>query len=73
MRAAGATVAVNTRASRAAVEEVVAQIKAAGAKADLFMADIADAGQVQQREKALSFATAPNRDSTVRQQARPVR
>jgi 3-oxoacyl-[acyl-carrier protein] reductase len=48
LAAAGATVAVNTRASRAAAEEVVAQIKAAGGKAELCMADIADAGQVQQ-------------------------
>jgi 3-oxoacyl-[acyl-carrier protein] reductase len=47
LAAAGATVAVNTRASRAAAEEAVAQIKAAGGQAELCMADIADAAQVQ--------------------------
>lgn len=48
LAAAGATVAVNTRASRTAAEEVVREITAAGGKAALCMADIADAAQVQQ-------------------------
>ena len=45
---AGAAVAVNTRASREAAAGVVAQIRAEGGQAELHMADIADAGQVQQ-------------------------
>jgi 3-oxoacyl-[acyl-carrier protein] reductase len=48
LAAAGATVAVNTRASREAAEDVVREITAAGAQAELCMADIADAAQVQQ-------------------------
>lgn len=40
---AGATVAVNTRASRTEAEKVVDDIRAAGGKAELCMADIADA------------------------------
>ena len=47
LAAAGATVVVNTRASRAAAEAVVAEIAAAGGRAELAMADVADAGQVQ--------------------------
>ncbi len=43
LAAAGAAVAVNTRASREGAEAVVKEIKAAGGEADLFMADIADA------------------------------
>jgi len=45
---AGAAVAVNTRASREAAENVVQEIRAAGGQADLCMADIADAGQVKE-------------------------
>ena len=48
LAAAGAGVAVNTRASRDAAESVVQEIRAAGGQADVFMADVADAAQVQQ-------------------------
>jgi len=44
---AGAAVAVNTRASREAAEAVVQEIRATGSQAELYMADIADAAQVQ--------------------------
>jgi 3-oxoacyl-[acyl-carrier protein] reductase len=47
LAAAGAAVAVNTRASRAAAESVVREITKAGGAADLFMADIADPTQVK--------------------------
>lgn len=39
---AGATVAVNARAAQADAEAVAQEIRAAGGKADVFMADIAD-------------------------------
>jgi len=42
----GAAVAVNTRASRDDAEKVAQEIRAAGGKAEVFMADIADAGAV---------------------------
>ncbi|MDH5537300.1 MAG: SDR family oxidoreductase [Betaproteobacteria bacterium] len=42
LAAAGAAVAVNTRASRAGAETVVNEIRAAGGESDVFMADIAD-------------------------------
>lgn len=45
---AGATVAVNTRAAREAADAVVQEIRTAGGQADLYMADVADAAQVQQ-------------------------
>ena len=45
---AGAAVAVNTRASRDAAEQVVREIRAADGQAELYMADIADAAQVTQ-------------------------
>lgn len=48
LAAAGATVAVNTRTSREAAEAVVQEIRAAGGKAEVYMADVADAAQVQQ-------------------------
>ena len=48
LAAAGATVAVNTRASRDAAEAVVQEIRTAGGKAELYLADVADAAQVQQ-------------------------
>ena len=48
LAAAGAAVAVNTRASREAAEAVVRDIRAAGGQAELYMADVADAAQVQQ-------------------------
>jgi len=47
LAAGGAAVAVNTRASREAAQNVVEEIRAAGGRADLFMADIADAGAVK--------------------------
>lgn len=43
---AGATVAVNARTAQADAEAVAAEIRAAGGQADVFMADIADAGAV---------------------------
>jgi 3-oxoacyl-[acyl-carrier protein] reductase len=48
LAAAGAMVAVNTRASREAAEAVVQEIRAAGGMAELAMADVADAAQVRQ-------------------------
>ena len=45
---AGASVAVNTRASREAAESVVREIRAAGGQAECYMTDVADATQVQQ-------------------------
>ena len=48
LAAAGAAVAVNTRASREAADTVVREIQAAGGQAELCMADIADAGQVRE-------------------------
>ncbi|RPJ45100.1 MAG: SDR family oxidoreductase [Betaproteobacteria bacterium] len=42
----GATVAVNARTAQADAEAVAEEIRAAGGKADVFMADIADAGAV---------------------------
>jgi 3-oxoacyl-[acyl-carrier protein] reductase len=48
LAAAGAAVAVNTRASREAADTVVREIRAAGGDAELCMADIADAVQVKE-------------------------
>ena len=48
LAAAGATVAVNTRASREAAESVVREIRAAGGQAEVYLADVADAAQVRQ-------------------------
>ena len=45
---AGAAVAVNTRASREAAESVAQEIRAAGGQAECYLADVADAAQVQQ-------------------------
>lgn len=53
LAAAGATVAVNTRASREAAESVVREIAAAGGRAELCMADIADAAQVRQMTEGI--------------------
>lgn len=47
LAADGAAVAVNTRASRADAENVVKEIRAAGGRAEVFMADVADAPAVQ--------------------------
>jgi 3-oxoacyl-[acyl-carrier protein] reductase len=48
LSAAGATVGVNTRASREAAEQVVQKIRTAGGQAEICMADVADAVQVKQ-------------------------
>jgi 3-oxoacyl-[acyl-carrier protein] reductase len=50
----GAAVAVNTRTSREAAEAVVREIRAGGGKAELYMADIADATQVQQMVEGIN-------------------
>src|SRR3972149_2214888 len=47
LAAGGAAVAVNTRASREAAAKVVEEIRAAGGQAEVFIADIADAGAVK--------------------------
>lgn len=47
LAAAGAAVAVNTRTSRDAAEAVVSEIRAAGGQAEAYLADVADAVQVQ--------------------------
>lgn len=47
LAAAGAKVAINTRASRTEAEAVAAEIRAAGGAAAVYIADIADAGAVQ--------------------------
>jgi 3-oxoacyl-[acyl-carrier protein] reductase len=44
---AGAAVAINTRSSQAEAEQVAQEIRAAGSAAEVCMADIADAAQVQ--------------------------
>jgi len=46
LAAGGATVAVNTRKSRENAEQVAQEIRAAGGQAEVFMADVADAAQV---------------------------
>jgi len=47
LAAAGAAVAVNTRASREAAEAVANEIRAAGGRAEAYLADVADAAQVK--------------------------
>src|SRR4051812_39618511 len=47
LAAEGASIAVNTLSSRAEADGVVNEIRSAGGKAEVFMADIADAAQVQ--------------------------
>jgi 3-oxoacyl-[acyl-carrier protein] reductase len=47
LAAAGAAVAVNTRASRDNAEKVAAEIRDAGGRADVFMADISDGKAVR--------------------------
>lgn len=47
LAAAGAAVAVNTRAARGEAEAVVSEIRAAGGAAELYMADIADPAAVK--------------------------
>ena len=46
LAAAGAAVAVNTRASRDDAEKVAQEIRASGERSQVYMADIIDAGQV---------------------------
>lgn len=53
LAAAGAAVAVNTRASRADAEKVVQEIRAAGGKAECFVADIADGPAVNAMVEAV--------------------
>ena len=48
LAAAGAAVAVNTLRSREEAEAVVREIRARGGDADVFLADIADAGAVHE-------------------------
>lgn len=48
LAAAGAKVAINTRASRAEAEAVAQEIRTAGGRAAVYIADVADAGAVQQ-------------------------
>jgi len=47
LAAGGAAVAINTRSSREDAEKVAQEIRAAGGQAEVFMADIADAGAVK--------------------------
>lgn len=47
LAAAGAAVAINTRASREAADALAQEIRAAGGQADVFLADIADGAQVK--------------------------
>jgi len=47
LAAGGAAVAVNTRSSGEAAAKVVEEIRAAGGQAEVFIADIADAGAVK--------------------------
>lgn len=54
LAAAGAKVAINTRASRAEAESVAAEIRAAGGKAAVCIADIAEAGAVQRMHAAVA-------------------
>ena len=53
LAAAGATVAVNTLSSREDAEALVAEIRAAGGDADVFLADISDAAAVQEMGAAV--------------------
>lgn len=54
LASAGATVAVNSRASKEDGEKVVAEIVAAGGKAQAFVADIADGAAVQAMVKSIT-------------------
>ncbi len=53
LAAGGAAVAVNTRASREDAEKVAHEIRAAGGQAEVFVADIADAGAAKTMVKAI--------------------
>lgn len=54
LAAAGAAVAVNTRASREDAEKVVQEIRVAGGQAELYMADIADGNAVRKMVDAIA-------------------
>jgi len=47
LAAGGAAVAINTRSSREEADKVAQEIRAAGGRAEVFVADIADAGAVK--------------------------
>ena len=53
LAAGGAAVAVNTRSSREDAEKVAQEIRAAGGQAEVFVADIADAGAAKAMVKAI--------------------
>ena len=53
LAAGGAAVAVNARSSREDAEKVAQEIRAAGGRAEVFMADIADAGAVKTMVEAI--------------------
>lgn len=53
LAAGGAAVAINTRASREDAEKVAQEIRAAGGQAEVFVADIADAGAAKAMVKAI--------------------
>ena len=53
----GAAVAVNTRKSRENADKVVQEIRAAGGQAELFMADVADAAQVNAMVEGVVMTT----------------
>jgi 3-oxoacyl-[acyl-carrier protein] reductase len=54
LASAGATVAVNSRAAKEDGEKVVAEIVAAGGKAQAYVADIADGGAVQAMVRSIT-------------------
>jgi len=62
LAAAGASVAVNTRASVAEAEAVVAEIRAGGGKAGVFVADIAQADAVTAMHRAVEQQLGPVTD-----------
>jgi 3-oxoacyl-[acyl-carrier protein] reductase len=53
LAAGGAAVAINTRASKEDAEKVAQEIRAAGGKAEVFVADIADGKQVKAMGEAI--------------------
>jgi 3-oxoacyl-[acyl-carrier protein] reductase len=59
LAAAGAAVAVNTRASREDAEAVAREIRDAGGRAAVFVADIADAAQVAAMHDAVAAELGP--------------
>lgn len=59
LAAAGAKVAVNTRASQAEAEAVVREIRDAGGSADTFIADIADPAAVNRMQAAIAATLGP--------------